>query len=58
MIKLTNREKSRKPRTGKTYCYSCDSSGVGIGEICKVCGFRSQTNRAAARDSGIFDEQD
>lgn len=41
----TNREKVRKPKRGKFWCYGCDMCLVGEREKCPVCGTRNNRKR-------------
>ena len=40
-----NREKKRKPKMGKFWCYSCDAALVGEREKCPVCGQKNRIKR-------------
>ena len=38
----SNRQKVLAPRYGKGWCVSCDSSLVGFGSKCLVCGHKDE----------------
>jgi len=37
----TNRDKSRAPKKGNTYCWGCDRALVPDGSKCHICGCRN-----------------
>jgi len=43
--KPSNREKSRKPRKNKFWCFGCDAQLVGNFRKCPVCGYRNGKKR-------------
>ena len=53
-VPLTNREKKRKPTTGKTYC-GCDAYILHVGETCPKCGIMLDPRKARKRDIKIYD---
>jgi len=48
--RLSNREKAKEPKLGKTWCGNCDGCLVGDGEKCRNCGKRHPNKRAPRRD--------
>ena len=42
---LTNRERSKRPKQGKFWCWGCDRVLLTEGEKCRACGTRNYSNR-------------